>query len=232
MLGSKVIEDEELKQRVKTIAERLGAEVQEVEVDFSFPFPFAMLVGKTLLVSQTFLDTFSPEEQEFLIVRAIVYEQTEADRLGKLEAFGTVVGILSLFVLTGITVALLRLIAKPITNLQFFVACCGVGLMTLSLVGLFVSSPTFLKRRYVDDHETVDRIALSATRNLPAAESAMRKLAQWVVEDLKRNHFAASSQEALQMEQSIKRELSEDLDRLRRIAKELGCENEIDLWME
>lgn len=50
----------------------------------------------------------------------------------------------------------------------------------------------------------------------------MRKLAQQKLENLKRDYFAASPQEALRMEQSIKQELSEDLDRLRRIAKELG----------
>lgn len=211
LMRPEFIYDEHLTQRVKAIAERIEIKVQEVKVNTTLKAPLVSSFNGTVIVSQTLLDLSPPEEQDFLIARALA-----KSKMG--ERWLTKVGMVISMLPFGIGIPILATRTQPlffaIGILQNLVGILGLALISLSLTSLTLE----LERRLIDE-EAVDRLALSATKNLEATESALRKLAQWKAENWRRY---ISPQAVPLLEQQIQQELSEDLQRLHRIAKELG----------
>lgn len=211
LLRPEFVQDKDLTQRVNAIAERLGAKVREVKLNVTARFPHATAFNGTVIVSKTLLDLFSPQEQDFLIARALAKSKTDKEWVG-----ATVLTMLGLPFIIGMPILLTHIqpLFSPAGILQSLVALLGLGLISTGL-----ASPISELRQRLIDEEAIDRLTLSATKNLSAAESALRKLAQWEAEARRQG---ISPRAVPLMEQKIQQELDENLVRLRRIAQALG----------
>lgn len=194
--------DQGLTFRAQEIAERIGVGIEDVRIDDTadgrnYASSKAFLTKGHIVITKKNVDALSQEEVEWILARELAYRERCTGLYQ--NALGRVLGIATVILCLPICVFLF-LDTGMATKLY-----CALILMPIAIVNMAIEVSTNCKRELA-----ADAAALEATRNLPAAESALRYL------------ITASENPKLSDKDTTHPALSKRLEALRQTAQRLG----------